>query len=99
MISREEFRKIVDQAKLKFSDEKYEAFTVQIEDMIKFAEELQAVDTENVQPTYYGNTVMNVMREDKPIQNDRTDELLANAPETKDGFIQVPVILDVEEGA
>lgn len=98
MITREEFRKIVDQTKLQFADEKYESFTVQIQEMTKFADELQSVDTEGVEPTYYGNAIMNVMREDEPIPSDHTEDLLANAPERKEDFIQVPAILDVEEG-
>ncbi|WP_143788832.1 Asp-tRNA(Asn)/Glu-tRNA(Gln) amidotransferase subunit GatC, partial [Oenococcus oeni] len=38
----------------------------------------------------------NVLREDVAVKSNQKNELLANAPETQDGQIKVPAIIDEE---
>jgi aspartyl-tRNA(Asn)/glutamyl-tRNA(Gln) amidotransferase subunit C len=37
---------------------------------------------------------INVLREDVVVKGESREELLKNVPETKDGFIKVPAIMD-----
>ena len=40
---------------------------------------------------------LSVMREDVAVANNQRDALLANAPETEQGLIKVPAIIDESE--
>lgn len=81
-------------AKLKFNDEQLEKFTDQIEDIIDLVDTLNEVDTTNVEPTFNVTDQLNRMREDVAVRSNDKEALLANAPETENGFIRVPAILD-----
>ncbi|MEO4707282.1 Asp-tRNA(Asn)/Glu-tRNA(Gln) amidotransferase subunit GatC, partial [Pediococcus pentosaceus] len=79
---------------LKFNDEQLEKFTDQIEDIIDLVDTLNEVDTTNVEPTFNVTDQLNRMREDVAVRSNDKEALLANAPETENGFIRVPAILD-----
>lgn len=81
-------------AKLKFNDEQLEKFTDQIEDIIDLVDTLNEVDTTNVEPTFNVTDQLNRIREDVAVRSNDKEALLANAPETENGFIRVPAILD-----
>lgn len=97
MISRDKVQHIAHLAKLHLTDADLDHMEKEINDTIEMFEALQAVDTEGVEPTYYGNRKRNVMREDKPIDSGKKEALLANAPDAQDGYIRVPVILEKED--
>ena len=60
---------------------------------------LNEVDTTDVEPTFNVTDQLNRMREDVAVRSGDKDVLLANAPETENGFIRVPAILDESEEA
>lgn len=99
MITREQVQHVAQLAKLSFSEEELDQFMPSIQEIIQMVEQLQEVDTEGVQPTYHGNQLKNVYREDLAVPNQNYHALLANAPSAKDGYIQVPVIIEDGEGA
>ena len=96
-ISSQEVAHVASLAKLAFAPEELAKFTGQMDAIIKMVEQLQEVDTEGVKPTYHGNQLINVLREDKAIERNKTEELLKNAPLSEGGFIQVPAILESGE--
>ena len=57
-------------------------------------EMLEEVDTEGVPFTSNVVETVNVMRQDRAQAGWNRDELLKNVPETEDGFIKVPAIID-----
>lgn len=56
-------------------------------------EALAQIDTENVERMVHVRPMVNVMREDVPSQPFSRDDLLAQAPESMDGYWQVPRVL------
>jgi aspartyl-tRNA(Asn)/glutamyl-tRNA(Gln) amidotransferase subunit C len=62
--------------------------------IIDMVEELGEVDTEGVPFTSNVVSEINVLREDVVVKGESREELLKNVPETKDGFIKVPAIMD-----
>ena len=56
-------------------------------------ETLAKVDTENVERMVHVRPLVNVMREDVPSQPFSREDLLAQAPESMDGYWQVPRVL------
>ncbi|MGX7109201.1 Asp-tRNA(Asn)/Glu-tRNA(Gln) amidotransferase subunit GatC [Facklamia miroungae] len=99
MITREDIQHVAQLAKLSFSEEELDQFTPNIQEIIGMVEQLQEVETEGIAPTYHGNQLKNIYREDVAVENATYQELLKNAPTAKDGYIQVPVIIEDEKGA
>ncbi|MGY4790388.1 Asp-tRNA(Asn)/Glu-tRNA(Gln) amidotransferase subunit GatC [Pediococcus pentosaceus] len=93
-ITKKDVEHVATLAKLKFNDEQLEKFTDQIEDIIDLVDTLNEVDTTNVEPTFNVTDQLNRMREDVAVCSNDKEALLANAPETENGFIRVPAILD-----
>lgn len=98
-ITKTDVEHVATLAKLKFSDEQLEKFTDQIEDIIGLVNTLNEVDTTDVEPTFNVTDQLNRMREDVAVRSGDKDVLLANAPETENGFIRVLAILDESEEA
>lgn len=93
-ISIEEVKHVAHLARLSITEEEAEMFTEQLDSIISFAEELNEVDTENVEPTTHVLKMKNIMREDKPDKGLSLEEVAKNAPDHKDGYIRVPSILE-----
>ncbi len=93
-ISKEEVKRVANLSKLKFSESELEVFTTQMGQIIEMVEQLEGVDTEGVAFTSNVASEISVLREDIVITSESREELLKNVPETKDGFIKVPAIMD-----
>lgn len=93
-ISKEEVKKVAALSKLSFKEEELELFTSQMGKIIDMVEELGEVDTEGIPFTSNVISEINVLREDVVVKGESREELLKNVPETKDGFIKVPAIMD-----
>lgn len=97
MIDRKDIQKIAHFAKLELTEHEMDKMAGEVISILDMFEELHKIDTEGVQPTFYGNSKMNVFRDDQPILSGKKEALLDNAPDSKDGYIRVPIILDKEE--
>ncbi|MDQ0201602.1 Asp-tRNA(Asn)/Glu-tRNA(Gln) amidotransferase subunit GatC [Neobacillus ginsengisoli] len=92
-ISNEQVKHVANLARLAITEAEADKFTKQLDAIITFAEQLNELDTENVEPTYHVLDMKNVMREDIPKKGLPRKEVLKNAPEHQDGQIKVPSIL------
>lgn len=97
MTEREEIIRVANLSKLAFEETALDAFAREFSSIIELVEHLQEVDTTGVEPTYHGNPLINVFREDKVIRGTEREAFLANAKTTADGFIKVPAIIESEE--
>lgn len=77
-------------AKLELSDEEKEAAKKDMGNMLNYIDMLNELDTDGVQPMSNVFPVKNVFREDVVTNGDDCENMLANAPEEKDGFYMVP---------
>lgn len=93
-ISKEEVIRVAELSKLSFEEKDLDLFTTQMGRIIDMVEELENVDTTGVPFTSNVVSEINVLREDVVIKGESREELLKNVPETKDGFIKVPAIMD-----
>ena len=57
-------------------------------------EKLNAIDTENTERMVHVMPILTVVREDVMIKNFTRDELQKGAPETMDGYWQVPRLVE-----
>lgn len=93
-ISKEEVEHAANLARLALTDEDIQKFTQQLDAIITYAEQLNELDTEHVEPTSHVLNMNNVMREDIPTKGLPQEEVLKNAPEYEDGQIKVPSIIE-----
>jgi aspartyl-tRNA(Asn)/glutamyl-tRNA(Gln) amidotransferase subunit C len=92
-ISNEQVKHVANLARLAITEEEAEKFTKQLDAIITFAEQLNELDTENVEPTYHVLDMKNVFREDIKQAGLPREEVLKNAPDHQDGQIKVPAIM------
>lgn len=77
-------------AKLELSDEEKEQAKSDMGRMLDYIDKLGELNTAGVEPMSHVFPVQNVFREDVVTNGDMREELLANAPEQKDGMFMVP---------
>lgn len=77
-------------AKLELNAEERARAREKMEEILDYVEKLQQLDTGNVEPLVHLWEGGNVFREDEVTSGDGQKELLANAPEKKNGQLQVP---------
>ncbi|MBP3702719.1 MAG: Asp-tRNA(Asn)/Glu-tRNA(Gln) amidotransferase subunit GatC [Lachnospiraceae bacterium] len=81
-------------AKLELSDEEKEQAKKDMGSMLDYIDKLNELDTSSVEPMSHVFPVDNVFREDEITNGDDRDEILANAPEKKEGAFKVPKTVD-----
>ncbi|GAK48414.1 aspartyl/glutamyl-tRNA amidotransferase subunit C [Secundilactobacillus oryzae JCM 18671] len=96
-ISKDQVQHVAELAKLELDDNQLDYFTDQLGQIIGLFETLNEVDTTDVPVTSTVSDQLNVMREDVADNWNQKDALLANAPETENGYIKVPAIIDESE--
>ena len=77
-------------AKLELSDEEKEQAKSDMGRMLDYIDKLGELDTTDIEPMSHVFPVQNVFREDVVTNGDSREQLLANAPEQKDGMFMVP---------
>ena len=77
-------------AKLNLSEEEKKKAGEDMSRMLEYIDKLNELDTEGVEPMTHIFPVSNVFREDVVSGGEDRDNILANAPEQKDGAFKVP---------
>lgn len=77
-------------AKLELSKEEKEQAKKDMSNMLDYVGKLNELDTDGVEPMSHTFCVHNVFREDIVVNGDDRENMLANAPEKKDGAYKVP---------
>ncbi|MBS7007834.1 Asp-tRNA(Asn)/Glu-tRNA(Gln) amidotransferase subunit GatC [Anaerostipes sp.] len=77
-------------AKLELSGQEKEQAKKDMESMLDYVDKLNELDTEGVEPMSHVFPVHNVFREDIVTNGDDREDILSNAPESKDGAFVVP---------
>jgi aspartyl-tRNA(Asn)/glutamyl-tRNA(Gln) amidotransferase subunit C len=92
-ISADDVRKVAHLARLQLPEDKVTAYTGQLERILDYVAQLEAVDTEGVPPTTRAVEVVNVTRSDQVNPTPVRDALLDLAPQREGDFFRVPRIL------
>ena len=85
---------IAELARLALSDEERALYQEQLSAILDFFGRLQELDTEAIEPTASVLPLRSVMREDAPRPPFPREDILANAPDARDGCFSVPRVLD-----
>lgn len=82
--------KLAELSKLEFNDTEKVEIKKDLEKILTFMEQLDAIDTSNVEPLIYVNDDVNVVREDVVHHPISKEEALSNAPLHDSDYIKVP---------
>lgn len=92
-ITADDVRKVAHLARLDLPEDTIATYTSQLERILDYVDQLQAVDTEGVPATTRAVEVVNVTRDDAVEATDVREELLNQAPLREGDFFRVPKIL------
>ena len=85
-LSIDQVQKVAKLANLTLTPEEEEKFSDQLSKILGYVEELNAVNTDGVKPTFNVNSNENVLRPDTEESSLTQEEALQNAPNKKDSF-------------
>lgn len=93
-ISEEEVLHVSRLARLTLSPGEIGRYRKELSAILDYMDMLKELDTSGVEPTFHTQSMSNAMREDEVVQSqDRADALL-NAPNTHDGAVVVPKVIE-----
>lgn len=95
-VSREEIVKLAKLSKIALSEDEIAMFQREIEEILVFIEQLKAIDTDGVEPTYQVSGISRTISDLRPdeIEPQLTqEELMKNVANKSDGYIKVPRVL------
>jgi aspartyl-tRNA(Asn)/glutamyl-tRNA(Gln) amidotransferase subunit C len=79
---------------LELADDEVPAMTRHLSAILDYVKQLQAVNTDGVEPLAHPLDMNNVFRADEPAPGLTVEAALANAPARKGDFYSVPAVLD-----
>jgi len=92
-VTRKDVEHVASLAKLSFTDEEKERLTVQLNEILNYMEQLNSLDTEQVEPLSHVIELNNVFREDVRVPGVTREEALKNAPSKSEKFFKVPKVI------
>lgn len=95
MLTNEEVLHIAALARIGISRQEAEEYRKDLSAVLDYFSKLNEADTENMEPIGHITGMENVLRQDRmeDFGSLGKDAILANAPETKDGYVKVKSVL------
>jgi aspartyl-tRNA(Asn)/glutamyl-tRNA(Gln) amidotransferase subunit C len=85
--------KVAHLARLKFDESEKESIKKDLQRMIEFADKLNELNLDGVEPLLHMSEETNVLREDEIKGSISREEALKNAPEHDEQFFKVPKVI------
>ena len=93
-LDKDTVRKVAGLARLRMTEEELDRYGPQLNTIIGWVEQLGEVNTDQVAPLPSPVDIPLALREDKVSDGGRPEDVLANAPETLEGFYVVPKVVE-----
>ena len=93
-ISPEEVLKIANLARLQIKPDEVEQYATDLSSIIKLVEQMNAVDTKDIQPMAHPLDATQRLREDKVTEENQRDKFQAVAPSAEKGLYVVPKVIE-----
>ncbi|MCK4224459.1 MAG: Asp-tRNA(Asn)/Glu-tRNA(Gln) amidotransferase subunit GatC [candidate division Zixibacteria bacterium] len=84
---------VANLSKLELSPQEKIRFQSELDSIIKYIDQLNELNTDNVPITSHVVPLENVFREDRVLPSLPQDKALSNAPKKKDGIFKVPKVI------
>ncbi|QKX17510.1 Asp-tRNA(Asn)/Glu-tRNA(Gln) amidotransferase subunit GatC [Microbulbifer sp. YPW1] len=86
--------KLAELARIAISEETIDEVSNRLGDVLQLVDQLQAVNTDGVEPMAHPLDAVQVLRKDEVTEPNRREEFLALAPQTEAGLYLVPKVID-----
>ena len=93
MLTIKQVEHIAKLASLELTEEEKKLFSNQLGEILNYAESINELDTENVEPTFHPIRITNIFREDEPGTSISHELALSNAPKKEKDYFKIPKIL------
>lgn len=93
-IEKETVAKVANLARIQVTEEEQEKLAPQLDNILGWVEQLSEVDTDNVEPLASVVDITLPLRKDAVTDGGIQEDVLANAPETLEGFFAVPKVVE-----
>ena len=93
-IDNETVRRIAFLSRLKIENDKLEATKDEFNKILMWIEELNEINTDDVEPLISVNDIALRMREDEVTEGDQPQAVLENAPAAEYGYFAVPKVVE-----
>ena len=90
----DDVRRVAQLARLRLDDEQAASMAAELNAILALIGEMQAVDTDGVEPMSHPRDVAQRLRPDAVTEPDRREALLALAPQTEAGLFLVPKVIE-----
>jgi aspartyl-tRNA(Asn)/glutamyl-tRNA(Gln) amidotransferase subunit C len=94
-VTTEDVKQIAALARLELSEVDIKKYQAELSNILNYVDQIEKVDTKNIEPTAQVAGLVDVVREDakNPSEISR-DEILANVPNKKEGYIKVKPVME-----
>ena len=93
MLTKQEVIKIAGLARIALTDAEVEKFQKELSAVLDYVEELKTVDVTGLEEVAQVTGLVNIQRSDVAVDHGNREEIFSQAPEMKDGYYKVKVIL------
>lgn len=93
-VDKDTVRRVAHLARIEVAEADLEPLAGELSAILNFAEQLAEVDVEGVEPMTSVTPMALKRRADEVTDGDIRDKVLANAPDTREGFFAVPKVVE-----
>jgi aspartyl-tRNA(Asn)/glutamyl-tRNA(Gln) amidotransferase subunit C len=93
-LSKEDVERIAKLARIRLAADEVVSYQTQLNGIFGLIEEMQAVDTKNIQPMSHAQDLYQRLRADVVTESDRRAAYQQQAPQTENGLYLVPKVIE-----
>jgi aspartyl-tRNA(Asn)/glutamyl-tRNA(Gln) amidotransferase subunit C len=93
-LDRSDIEKLALLARINISDDESQQVTDRISAVLELVDQLQAQDTEGVEPMAHPMDAIQILRTDEVTESNDRDNLMSNAPAQEEGLFLVPKVIE-----
>ena len=94
MIEKKDVRKVARLARIQIEEKKLKSLSDELSNIIKFVDQLDEVEIQNVEPLQNINFKKTIMRKDIITEGNDVKKIMSNAPLSSEGFFSVPKVIE-----
>ncbi|CAA0079281.1 Glutamyl-tRNA(Gln) amidotransferase subunit C [BD1-7 clade bacterium] len=93
-VTKDDIAKVAHLARIRIEDSQVPAVTDSINEILALVDQMQQVDTSQVEPLANPHDAVQILRADEVTAVNQRDKLLANAPNSEAGLFLVPQVIE-----
>ncbi|MGH8528445.1 MAG: Asp-tRNA(Asn)/Glu-tRNA(Gln) amidotransferase subunit GatC [Nevskiales bacterium] len=93
-LSPEQVKSVAKLARLSLREEELPRYAQNLSDILAMIEQLNAVDTQRIEPMAHSQDMSQRLRPDAVTETDQCEDFQAIAPQTQDGLYLVPKVIE-----